>query len=97
MRFGLQVVALTCGAEGSCLYRANQWTQGAAAAVNVKDTVGAGDAFTAALCVGLLRGCELDKINAAANRLAAYVCCCAGAMPRMPDEMLRLLSPAVAT
>jgi fructokinase len=94
VRFGLQVVALTCGAEGSCLYRANQWTQGAAAAANVKDTVGAGDAFTAVLCMGLLRGLELDEINLAANRVAAYVCSCAGAMPRMPDEMRRLLSAA---
>ena len=97
VRFGLQVVALTCGAEGSCLYRANQWTRGAAAAVNVKDTVGAGDAFTAALCIGLLRGLKLEEINIAANRLAAYVCSCAGAMPRLSDEMRRLLRPAAAT
>ena len=92
-RFALQVVALTCGATGSLLYRDGHWSQGAATVVNVRDTVGAGDAFTAALCLGLLRGLELEEINSAANRIAAYVCGCAGAMPELPEELRRLLNP----
>ena len=96
-RFGLQVVAFTCGAEGSLLYRDGQWSQGAAAVANIRDTVGAGDAFTAALCMGLLRGLGLEEINSAANRIAAYVCGCAGAMPELPEELRRLLNPDPAT
>jgi fructokinase len=92
-RFGLQVVALTCGARGSLLHRDGQWSQGAPVAVTVKDTVGAGDAFTAALCLGLLRGLELGEINRAANRIAAYVCGCAGAMPELPAELRQLFKP----
>jgi fructokinase len=92
-RFGLQVVAVTCGAEGSLLYRDGQWAQSAATAVVVKDTVGAGDAFTAALCLGLLRELDLDEINRAANRIAAYVCGWAGATPALPDELRCLLNP----
>jgi fructokinase len=52
------------------------------------DTVGAGDAFTAALAMGLYRGHDLDRINADANRLAAYVCSQPGAMPPIPAELL---------
>jgi fructokinase len=93
VRFGLQVVALTCGAEGSLLYREGEWAQGSAPAVRVKDTVGAGDAFTAALSLGLLRGLDLGEINQAANRIAGYVCGYAGATPALPDELRRLVNP----
>jgi fructokinase len=95
-RFGLRVVALTCGGEGSLLYREGQWSECAAPKVEVKDTVGAGDAFTAALCLGLLRGLELNAINTAANRLAAFVCSCAGATPKLPEELRWLLAPVKA-
>ena len=53
------------------------------------DTVGAGDAFTAALVTGLLRGWTLGEINAFANRLGSYVCSRAGAMPPIPAELTR--------
>lgn len=96
IRFGLQVVALTYGADGSLLYRNGGWARSSAVAVTIKDTVGAGDAFTAALCLGLLRNLDLDEINRAANRIAAYVCSCSGATAAVPVELLRLLNPATA-
>lgn len=95
-RFGLQVVALTCGASGSLLYHDGRWAQGTARAVKVKDTVGAGDAFTAALCIGLLRHLDLDEISQTANRIAAHVCSCSGAMPTLPEELRLLLNPDAA-
>lgn len=96
-RFGLKVVALTCGAGGSLMFRDGEWAQSIATVVNVKDTVGAGDAFTAAVCLGLLRGLELEEINSAANRIAAHVCACAGATPELPEDLRRLLLPDPAT
>ena len=58
------------------------------------DTVGAGDAFTAAMTLGLLAGRDLDRLNAHANQVAAYVCSHAGATPPLPaqlrEERLRL-------
>lgn len=45
------------------------------------DTVGAGDAFTAALVLGLLQKMELDEINTLADEVARHVCSCAGASP----------------
>lgn len=93
LRFELDAVALTCGPKGSLLYGDGHFAEGLAPAIKVKDTVGAGDAFTAALCVGLLGEYGLDQISSAANRIAAYVCGCAGAMPALPVELRELLSP----
>ena len=54
----------------------------------MQDTVGAGDAFTATLVIGLLQGIDLETINQHANRVAAYVCSQSGAVPLVPPELL---------
>lgn len=94
-RFDLEVVALTRGAAGSLLYRDGQWAEGPAETVSVQDTVGAGDAFTAALCVGLLQNLELEEISRVANRIAAFVCGSRGATPALPDSFRRLAPPRI--
>lgn len=93
-RFDLKVVALTCGPEGSLLYREGVWSEQPAGFTEVKDTVGAGDSFTAALCLGLLEGLPLDDVNIAANKIAAHVCSCFGATPKMPVELRRVFNPS---
>ena len=55
-------------------------------AVDVVDTVGAGDAFTAALVMGLLRGWSLEKIHRLAAEVAALVCTRPGGAPELPSE-----------
>ena len=57
-------------------------------AVKVADTVGAGDAFTAALLYHALRGASLRAMNDAANRLGAWVASQDGAMPEADEEVL---------
>ncbi len=52
--YSLSHVALTRGAAGSMLYADNVFDERESPQVEVIDTVGAGDAFTAALAVGLL-------------------------------------------
>lgn len=91
-RYALLAVAVTRGPDGSLLYQGGRWSDHVAEKVAVKDTVGAGDSFTAALCLGLLSRMDLDDINAAANRVAAFVCGCAGATPQLPDELRRLFA-----
>ena len=80
-KFNLQLVALTRGGAGSILSSPDAVSEHPGFPVKVVDTIGAGDAFTAALVVGLLRGDALDTINADANRAAAEVCSHAGAIP----------------
>jgi fructokinase len=80
-RYGLRVAALTRGAAGSVLCAAGRCVAHGAAPTPVVDTVGAGDAFTAALVVGVLRGASLEEVGAAANAAAAWVVGRRGAMP----------------
>ena len=87
-RFKLQLVALTKGEKGSVLVTPAGFSEVEAPQVKVADTVGAGDAFTAALTVGWLKKEPLKKIHRNANRLAAWVCSCHGAMPPVPDVIL---------
>lgn len=90
--FSLKVVALTRGANGSLLYQDledTKWSDCVSDPVEVVDTVGAGDSFTAALVLGLLSKMDLDEINAVANTVARYVCSQAGATPELPLEFAR--------
>lgn len=86
-RFGLRLAALTRGACGSLLVSAQGVWEAPAPRTEIVDTVGAGDAFTAALLVGILAGRSLDDVNAHANAVAAYVCSQAGATPPIPDAL----------
>ena len=52
--------------------------------VTVRDSIGAGDAFTAALTMGLLIGRSLDEMNRFANEVAAEVCSHHGAFAPLP-------------
>jgi fructokinase len=90
-KFDLKVVALTRGGNGSLLFCDGKWSEHGGVKVEVRDTIGAGDAFTAALCVGLLRGMDLDQINAAAHEVAGFVCSNAGATPTLPKHLRHLL------
>jgi fructokinase len=84
-QYSLRLVCLTRGAHGSLLYSNGQWADDPSEPVVVKDTVGAGDAFTAALTLGVLAGKPLDAINRHANQVARYVCSCEGATPVLPE------------
>jgi fructokinase len=66
-----------------------KWSDCVSDPVEVVDTVGAGDSFTAALVLGLLSKMDLDEINAVANAVARYVCSQAGATPELPLEFGR--------
>jgi len=89
LRFNLRLIALTKGAGGAMLFTPGRCSVQPGLPVEVADAVGAGDAFTAALAMGMLAGLDLDVIGAHANRLARYVCSQHGATPPMPPELLR--------
>ncbi len=83
-RFKLKVVALTRGERGSLLYANGLWSEQKPQRVEVVDTVGAGDSFTAALALGLLGRMSLADIHAFANEVAGFVCSQRGATPPLP-------------
>jgi fructokinase len=82
--FSLDLVALTRGPEGSRLLGREGESDHPGIEVEVVDTVGAGDSFTAALVMGLLTKKTLDEVNDSANRLAASVCARRAAWPETP-------------
>jgi fructokinase len=79
--FGLKLVCITRGAQGSWLCGEDGCHEHPGFQVAVKDTVGAGDAFTAGLVHGYLRQASLDVMNDVANRMGAWVASHAGATP----------------
>ena len=90
-RFELKIIALTKGEEGSILHTREESSFLKSVKVNVIDTVGAGDAFTAALGLGFLQNLSLQKIHEQATHLSAYVCTQNGATPVLPESMLEEL------
>lgn len=85
-RFELDLVAMTRGAEGALLVSSTEIVDQPGVPVVVRDTVGAGDSFTAALVVGWLRGDPLRVIARVACETAAAVCTHAGAVPLLPSK-----------
>lgn len=86
-RFDLRLAALTRGPCGSLLATPDHVCESPAAPTVVADTVGAGDAFTATLLIGILAGRSLEDVSRRANAVAAYVCSQAGATPPIPEDL----------
>ncbi|MDI6698922.1 MAG: carbohydrate kinase [Candidatus Saccharicenans sp.] len=78
-RFSLRLLTVTEGENGSWIISPEQAYHHSGYFVPAIDTVGAGDAFTAALVHGLLSGLDLGEINKFANQLASFVCTQKGA------------------
>lgn len=86
--FGLKLVCVTRGHRGSLLVCNGTIDEHPGFTVKVGDTVGAGDAFTAALVHHWLRGTPLAEINLAANRMGSWVASQEGAMPSADESVL---------
>lgn len=80
-RYGLRLAALTRGPAGSLLVSPSAVSDHPGCPVRVVDTIGAGDAFTAAMVMALLDGESLDTINDRANHAAAKACSHPGGIP----------------
>lgn len=81
-RYGVDILILTCGTDGSYIFAsAGERSFLPTPKVEVADTVGAGDSFTAAFIAGLLQGKSIVDAHRQAVDLSAYVCSCEGAMP----------------
>ncbi len=80
--FKINLIALTQGAQGSCIITAQENICAAPQVVqNVVDTVGAGDAFAAIMAAGWLKGLPLVRTLELSTEFAAYICTLPGAVP----------------
>jgi fructokinase len=95
-QFPVKLVAITLGAQGSLLVTRDQVDRHPGYPAKVADTVGAGDAFAAALAHYYLRGATLSQLNAAGNRWGSWVASHAGAMPPLPDEEREAVTHQIA-
>ncbi len=91
---GAQLVCITRGANGSLLVSKEGSHEHPGFTVQTVDTVGAGDAFTAALVHHFLRGAPLSAMNDAANRLGAWVAARPGATPEADPSVLQKVRSA---
>lgn len=85
-KYNLKMLILTCGINGSYVFTPGNVSFQPTPKVEVADTVGAGDSFTAAFISGILKGKTVAEAHAAAVRTSAYVCTQKGAMPVLPEE-----------
>jgi len=81
LEFGPKLVCITRGNRGSRLVTETASDEHPGFSVRVRDTIGAGDAFTAGLVHEYLRGSSLEKMNDTANRVASWVASRAGGTP----------------
>lgn len=84
--YRINIIVLTFGAQGSSVYTSKESSFLPTPKVDVVDTVGAGDSFTAAFCASLLRGKSIQEAHRRAVDVSAYVCTQNGAMPILPSS-----------
>lgn len=85
-KYNLKMLILTCGINGSYVFTPGNVSFLPTPRVEVADTVGAGDSFTAAFISCVLKGMPVAEAHRRAVATSAFVCTCNGAMPVLPDE-----------
>jgi fructokinase len=80
-RFNLKLVALTNGGRDSKLITLGKVSVLPTPKVEIEDTIGAGDSFTAAMVMALMREDPLEMVHRAAVYYSAKVCMGKGATP----------------
>lgn len=85
-KYNLKMLILTCGINGSYVFTPGNVSFQPTPKVEVADTVGAGDSFTAAFIASILEGKSVTEAHSIAVKTSAYVCTQKGAMPILPPE-----------
>lgn len=85
-KYNLKMLILTCGINGSYVFTPGNVSFQPTPKVEVADTVGAGDSFTAAFIASILKGKSVTEAHTIAVKTSAFVCTKKGAMPILPPE-----------
>lgn len=86
-KYNLKMLILTCGVNGSYVFTPGSVSFLPTPQVEVADTVGAGDSFTAAFIASILKGLPVTEAHRRAVDTSAFVCTQKGAMPVLPDRL----------
>ena len=86
-KYNLKMLILTCGVNGSYVFTPGEVSFVETPKVEVADTVGAGDSFTAAFVASILKGLPIPDAHKMAVETSAFVCTQNGAMPALPDSL----------
>lgn len=86
-KYNLKMLILTCGVNGSYVFTPGEVSFVETPKVEVADTVGAGDSFTAAFVASILGGLSIGEAHKLAVETSAYVCTQNGAMPVLPQSL----------
>ena len=86
-KYNLKMLILTCGINGSYVFSPGNVSFQPTPTVEVEDTVGAGDSFTAAFISSILKGKSVQEAHSLAVQTSAFVCTKKGAMPILPPEL----------
>lgn len=87
-KYNLKMLILTCGVNGSYVFTPGHVSFLPTPQVEVADTVGAGDSFTAAFISSILKGKSVAEAHSLAVQTSAFVCTKKGAMPVLPQTLL---------
>ncbi len=79
--FSLSHLAVTMGEYGSWIYTPESGDFQRTPVQHVRDTVGAGDAFAAMMCLGIMRGWPVEEMHERASAFSAEICRIDGALP----------------
>ena len=88
-KYNLKMLILTCGVNGSYVFTPGEVSFIETPKVEVADTVGAGDSFTGAFVVSILKGKSVREAHELAVKVSAFVCTQNGAMPVLPEEFTK--------
>lgn len=86
--YELKMLILTCGTNGSYVITKDKCSFIDTPKVEVADTVGAGDSFTATFIAKILAGASIEQAHEMAVKVSAYVCTQSGAMPILPKKFV---------
>lgn len=81
-KYKIELLCVTQGSEGASLFKEKDSDYCKIGIGNIVDTVGAGDAYAAVLCLGYLNGWKISRINKLASEFAGKIVTFPGAIPK---------------
>ncbi len=87
----ISLICITKGPEGAAVYHEGVYEEVGTTPVEVADTVGAGDAFSAGFLYTFLSGYGVSKAASIASLLGTYVASKPGAVPEYSRELMKKL------